>query len=72
MEESMSEWIPCSERLPEEGAWLVTVRVMTAQDDSFGVLVLDYGDGRWDLPQMLPGAVARIVAWRPLPEPWRG
>lgn len=39
----VGEWIPCSERLPEDGATVLA----TVSDD-------------------------KILAWQPLPEPWKG
>lgn len=56
---SANQWIPCSERLPEEdGRYLCTY-------SDFGVCV-DFGlytDGQW---------IIEPVAWMPLPEPWKG
>ena len=55
---SAPQWIPCSERLPEEnGRYLCTY-------SDFGVCV-DFGlytDGQW---------IIEPIAWMPLPEPWR-
>lgn len=65
--DAVSEWIPCSERLPTE----------EEQDDELGVLVtlgngysgLQYdwysGDHWYDWDGF-------IIAWMPLPEPWEG
>lgn len=72
------EWIPCSERLPEEdGIYIVDDRVFNspwihtagfmvsskAWCENHGVYYDDkygrYEDGR-------------VIAWQPLPEPWRG
>lgn len=53
------QWIPCSERLPKEnGDYLVTGR-------QGAVNKRKYEDGRWY------GNWA-VVAWMPLPEPWKG
>ena len=72
------EWIPCSERLPEEdGIYIVDDRVFNspwihtagfmvsskAWCENHGVYYDDkygrYEDGR-------------VIAWQPLPEPWKG
>lgn len=66
-ERKKGEWIPISERLPEEkGSYLVTDDaggVKTVQDDEF----LRYEDGTplWLYSQS-------VTAWMPLPEPWEG
>ena len=55
------EWIPCSERLPQEnGRYLCTFK------DIFygGKNLVDFGlfdDGQW---------IVEPLAWMPLPQPW--
>ena len=52
------KWIPCSERLPETyGAYLV--------QDVWGYIFVDHWRGGWL-------AKTTMVAWMPLPEPYRG
>lgn len=52
------KWIPCSDRLPETcGAYLV--------QDVCGGIFVDYWRGYWL-------AKTTMVAWRELPEPYRG
>ena len=60
-----NRWIPVTERLPEEyGRYLVTVdskaikEKLVAADDYFPYGWDDYRDD--------------VVAWMPLPEPWKG
>ena len=56
--ESEPKWVPCSERLPETyGAYLV--------QDVCGVIFVDYWRGYWL-------AKTTMVAWRELPEPYKG
>lgn len=53
------EWIPCSERLPsKDGKYLIVGR-------QGAVNILPYRDGRW---------YGRwgVIAWMPLPKPWKG
>ena len=74
----VGEWIPCSERLPEEdGIYIVDDRVFNspwihtagfmvsskAWCENHGVY---YDDkyGRYE--------DGRVIAWQPLPEPWGG
>lgn len=61
-------WIPVEERLPEVGEYVLGT-------NKYGeVLVYHYG---WNSPHTrkmffhLCGAAANIIAWRPLPEPYR-
>lgn len=61
-------WIPVEERLPEVGEYVLG----TNEYDE--VLIYHYG---WNSPHTrkmffrLCGAAATIIAWRPLPEPYR-
>lgn len=58
------QWIPCSERLPDEyGVYLVS-------SEPLSVTVAFYARGRWTTPTYLP--MIGIDAWMPLPEPYRG
>ena len=58
------QWIPCSERLPEdEGYYLVTLG-----DDGFpdrDVEIVAMQDGDWDW-----NPIEQVMAWMPLPEPY--
>lgn len=71
----VGEWIPCSERLPDEGK-----EVLISYDyDSFdiemtpkrylGVMIGYYEDSEWwSGDEWTDG----VTAWYPLPEPWKG
>ena len=55
-ERTKSAWIPCSERLPEDGRYLC----------DYGDCI-DFGrmtNGKW--------YVDGVIAWMPLPKPWEG
>lgn len=60
---SAQQWIPCSERLPDEnGRYLTT-------NSSWGYFEVDWNvwiNGEWLYPNENP------VAWMPMPEPWKG
>lgn len=65
-QQSKSGWVPVSERLPEES---ITVIGTTEFDDIYKAELYDdcgekkwYANGNFDVP---------IVAWMPLPEPYR-
>ena len=59
-------WIPCSERLPETDE----VMLVTAQPKKGAPNVnrAYYMDGHWHGS----GSMSNVVAWMPLPEPWKG
>ena len=68
-------WIPCSERLPEEnGQYLITVRYKHV--DGYEDVYAEHGDwcdGNWDMFCFGHcGEVESILAWMPLPAPYRG
>lgn len=81
-----TQWIPCSERMPEEREWIGTkkfgttisdevlvtfevrgerfVKPMHFQNGELGGMdkhTMDTFYGEWE-----------VVAWKPLPEPWKG
>ena len=80
------EWIPCSERLPEEREWIGTKKFGTTISDEVLVTFESRGErfvrpihfqngelGGMDKHTM--DAVHgewKAVAWMPLPEPWKG
>lgn len=71
-------WIPCGERLPEEDHWLggsgkqfsdrVFVTVVNRDDEDIWTDLSHTIDGEWvlELPRH-----CEIVAWMPLPKPYR-
>ena len=80
------EWIPCSERLPEEREWIGTKKFGTTISDEVLVTFESRGErfvrpihfqngelGGMDKHTM--DAVHgewKAVAWMPLPKPWKG
>ena len=68
-------WILCSDRLPEEnGQYLITVKYKHV-NDSYEDVYAEHGewlDGEWDMFCFGHcGEVEDIIAWLPLPEPYR-
>ena len=63
------EWIPVSERLPEEEEEVLC----QLSDDSCAVLYMqdNWGQMEWVDGQMGTGTYD-VIAWRPLPEPYKG
>ena len=61
------EWIPCSERLPSEDEQDPELGVIVTLGNGYSGLQYDwYHDGHWyDWDGF-------VVAWMPLPKPWKG
>ena len=77
----INPWIPCSERLPEEGKYLVTISYSFFEEKREMVYMMNYGyewDGasemcfhEWD-EEMYNCWKPEVTAWMPLPEPYKG
>ena len=80
------EWIPCSERLPEEREWIGTKQFGTTISDIV-LITFDVHGEKFVKPMSLQnGELSRadkktmdafykdwnMLAWMPLPEPWKG
>jgi len=61
--QSEQRWIPVTERLPEENMWTI------CQNDAGAMMI---GKHDTEFGWMFPAYFDGIVAWMPLPEPWRG
>ena len=75
------QWIPCEERLPEEGK-LVLCTHTGGLNPNRQVIEHIYQNGKftmgWDM-DMNPSSptfgqryMGKVIAWMPLPEPWKG
>lgn len=74
LKEKVGRWIPVSERLPEEdGQYLITVKYVHV--DGYDDIYAENGewmDGKWDTFCFGHcGQVEAILAWMPLPEPYK-
>lgn len=72
----VGEWIPCSERLPEEKE---PVLVQWEKYDRHLNITITYLDVMWlddaeeEVFETINGMPnGKVVAWMPLPEPWEG
>ena len=64
----MQRWIPVTERLPEEaGEYLVTISF----GNNYHRIIMDF-DGEKFVERLIPAFTKCIIAWMPLPEPWKG
>ena len=72
----MAGWIPCSEKLPEDGKevlaqFVVRVRHTNGQvDEMVYIYPLHYEEGEWKSFHGMPNG--KVEAWQPLPEPYKG
>lgn len=80
------EWIPCSERLPEEHEWIGTKEFGTTISDEVHITFDVNGERFVKTLSLQNGELSnyekrimdslykgwKMVAWMPLPEPWKG
>lgn len=59
-----NDWIPCNERLPEDGTYLCTLdgELIGEQEPFTGMCGIK--NGKWD-------EEGCVIAWKPLPEPYK-
>ena len=76
--EKQGEWIPCSERSPEEDicnsyliAWIPANEKVKCGLPHY-YQVADWEDGDWTNLDFCGHEEIVILAWMPLPEPWEG
>ena len=64
-----TQWIPCSERMPElDTPVLAQWRRYYSDENNIDILYLN-GLGEWYADLGMPNG--KIIAWMPLPEPYR-
>lgn len=61
------KWIPCSERLPEDSRNVI----LTTRSSVVGVGSVITRDGHWVQWYFGGGISVDVIAWMPLPEPYR-
>ena len=67
-----AEWIPCSERLPEENEYVGNVCKYYLIQDEYGDMHVAHLSGRgWGTIESVKALGCDVVAWMPLPEPYR-
>ena len=62
---AQQRWIPCSERLPEDGTWNIFSDGKNISVERYKMDALDhfFPQGRWF-------SFDKAIAWMPLPEPY--
>lgn len=63
--EPKQEWIPCSERLPEENSFYLVTADHYRDKAYRSTDMYLFVDGKWDTVH------DDIIAWKPLPEPYK-
>ena len=80
--EQESRWIPCSERLPEEKDAGILKKLGTEKRSEYVLATVEVKgermtvtactyDGKWDWKMKYAFPDFKVVAWMPLPEPYR-
>ena len=80
---SEPHWIPCSERLPEEKDAGILKKLGTSKRSEYVLATVEVKgermtvtactyDGKWNWNMKYAFPDYKIVAWRPLPEPYKG
>ena len=61
------EWVPCSERLPNENEW-----VLCSCNNGCAILILKLKGKVWHKTESVEYLSKFVNAWMPLPEPMKG
>ena len=80
---SAQQWIPCSERLPKEKDAGILKKLGTSKRSEYVLATVEVKgermtvtactyDGEWDWNMKYAFPDYKIIAWMPLPEPWKG
>jgi hypothetical protein len=64
-----NRWIPCSERLPEKDGRYITTNMYEGEKEE--VFDLWYEDGNWFIDAGEDETIRTVIAWMPLPEPYK-
>ncbi len=70
---SAQDWIPCSERLPSEGEYVLVTEKWHGYVWMWRLQSID-NEPTWEVDGMdwYNADIDEAVAWMPLPEPWKG
>ena len=72
------EWIPCSERLPEEDGYYIVYAPSyrggssSGKEIHNGAMFSRFKSGKWSIEIGYHKRPNCVKAWMPLPEPWEG
>lgn len=79
----VQQWMPCSERLPEEKDAGILKKLGTEKRSEYVLATVEVKgermtvtactyNGKWDWNMKYAFPDFKVVAWMPLPEPWKG
>lgn len=67
------DWIPCSERLPKENEYVGDVCKYYLIQDEYGDMHVAHLSSRgWETIESVKALGCDVVAWMPLPKPYKG
>lgn len=66
---ALPHWIPVTERLPEKDGEYLTTWIDAQKKLCVNVFLVENGVWYWNQKYLFPNW--RIIAWMPLPEPWK-
>ena len=67
------EWVPCSERLPSEKDYIGDVVIWCTDKSIVGVGWYYESTKSWaTIDDTFPSILGKVIAWMPLPNPWKG
>lgn len=66
---TQSKWIPCSERLPKEKDGIILI---CEENGKVGTGVYSEYSDTWYKGDMYGVGGSKVIAWKPLPEPYEG
>ena len=68
-----TEWIPCSEKLPKENEYVGNVcKYYLIQDENGDMHVAHLSGRGWETIESIKALGCDVLAWMPLPEPYKG
>ena len=62
-------WVSCSKRLPEENGRYITTNMYEGEKEE--VFDMWYEDGKWSVDAGADETIRIVLAWKPLPEPYK-
>ena len=70
-------WIPCCERLPEDGTYIVYAPEYRggssrSKEHHNGVMFASFKSGKWSIEHGYYSRPNCVIAWMPLPKPYEG
>ena len=65
------QWIPVTKKLPEKNVWVLVTFMMANGEVDTDIMRINRWDGGWDTHTFDMAYRETVIAWMPLPKPWR-